>query len=132
MTWTNNYVGLPYLSGGRTRQGVDCWGLVRMILAEQFAVDVQDFSYGDAANTSETGALMYASREFANWKLTHSPESGDIIVLKFNGLPAHFGVMVSPEKFIHSYQGCDSVIESRTSFRWIKRVHGVYRREEGS
>ena len=33
--WVEPYVGVPFADLGRTREGCDCWGLVRLILAEQ-------------------------------------------------------------------------------------------------
>lgn len=29
--WWNEYVGLPFADKGRTREGCDCWGLVRLV-----------------------------------------------------------------------------------------------------
>ena len=33
--WTTRYIGLPYLAGGRERDGVDCWGLLRLIYRDE-------------------------------------------------------------------------------------------------
>lgn len=33
--WTTRYVGLPYRAGGRERDGLDCWGLIRLIYREE-------------------------------------------------------------------------------------------------
>jgi len=35
--WASTYVGIPYRFAGRDRAGCDCWGLVRLVLAERFA-----------------------------------------------------------------------------------------------
>lgn len=42
--WAGPYVGLPYADKGRDRAGVDCWGLVRLILAEVAGQRLPDYS----------------------------------------------------------------------------------------
>ena len=34
----DDYVGLPWRIGGRDRRGLDCFGLVRLVLAEQAGI----------------------------------------------------------------------------------------------
>lgn len=33
--WATRFIGLPYLPGGRERDGVDCWGLLRLVYWEE-------------------------------------------------------------------------------------------------
>lgn len=33
--WSTRFIGLPYSPGGRERDGVDCWGLLRLIYWEE-------------------------------------------------------------------------------------------------
>ena len=41
----NQYVGLPYKPRGIDRNGLDCWGLVRLVLDEQFNIKIPEISY---------------------------------------------------------------------------------------
>ena len=36
--WVADYVGLPWEPYGRTRAGVDCWGLVRLVYEERLGI----------------------------------------------------------------------------------------------
>ena len=36
--WVSAYVGLPFKEGGRHRDGLDCYGLLRLVINERFAV----------------------------------------------------------------------------------------------
>jgi cell wall-associated NlpC family hydrolase len=38
--WAAQYVGLPFRDKGRARTGLDCYGLVVLVLREQFGVEV--------------------------------------------------------------------------------------------
>ena len=41
--WTADYVGLPFKEGGRDRQGLDCYGLLRLVINERFAGTVPEY-----------------------------------------------------------------------------------------
>jgi hypothetical protein len=42
MVWGDQYVGLPFLAGGKTRAGIDCWGLVLLVWKEQCLHDFEN------------------------------------------------------------------------------------------
>jgi hypothetical protein len=42
--WANTYVGLPWKERGRDRGGIDCFGLVRLVLIEQRGVRLPSFA----------------------------------------------------------------------------------------
>lgn len=39
-----SFIGLPYADKGRDRDGVDCWGLVKLVYAEVAGIVLPDYS----------------------------------------------------------------------------------------
>ena len=68
------YVGVPWLDRGRTIRGADCWGLVRLVLAGRFGVEVPSYlgDYDSPKDVVRVGGVMV--REAAvGWRLTYEP-----------------------------------------------------------
>jgi cell wall-associated NlpC family hydrolase len=130
------YIGLPYAEKGRTREGADCWGGVRMVLRELFGHDLPDYS-GAYANTKdrESVAAAVESGLADGWERTDSPLAGDLLVLKIAGRPWHAAILVNASQFLHwpppSKDGRQmlSCIERLDSPHWAKRIEGIYRRK---
>lgn len=127
MTWTNNYVGIPFLNLGRTREGVDCWGLVKLIMREQFNLELSDFKYADAGNRIESERLFANADELQNWYQVTEPLIGDLVALRIFGNVCHFGICAGSRYFLHSLYGLDSALDSLDSARWNRRIYAIYR-----
>lgn len=119
---SNAYVGIPFLAGGRTRAGVDCWGLVRLVLGDH----VPDFE-GDPTDTATNEKLFLAAIMAGVWRRCEQPREGDIIVIRVSGRAAHFGVAVEGTRFLHSMFGRQTTVEDYTSPKWSERVLGFWR-----
>ena len=52
--WCRRFLKIPYLDRGRTRDGVDCYGLVMLVNREQFGRLVPDYVY---ASSKDQGAV---------------------------------------------------------------------------
>ena len=50
--WWNRYIGTPFKAFGRTMEGCDCWGLLRIVYREAFGIElpsyVSDYTATDA------------------------------------------------------------------------------------
>lgn len=128
--WAEQYVGLPYRPLGRDREGCDCWGLLALVLREQFGYELPDYSalrWQEGVNPRAVGegAQEYASR-FTPVALGQE-RAGDGVLLRLRGHPLHVGVVVAPTWMLHTHEAANSCVENYTRPLWKHRVIGIYR-----
>ena len=139
--WCAQYVGIPFADKGRTRDGCDCWGLVRLVLAEQFGIELPDYAdaYSDARDHASVAAAVQAGLQ-AGWatidRVHETPRCGDLLVINVATRPWHCGLMVTSERFLHcpTQQARDSgreigssCVERLDSAMFRNRIEGIYR-----
>jgi hypothetical protein len=123
------YVGIPYLKKGRDIEGLDCYGLVRLIYKNELNIDLPSFTSDYSAGDNERIEELIAQYK-EGWEEVQEPVVGDIIVFKVMGQEAHVGLIVSPGYFIHCRENQDSAIESLNSHKWNRRITGFFRYSE--
>ncbi|MDD9901041.1 MAG: NlpC/P60 family protein [Alphaproteobacteria bacterium] len=137
--WAGHYIGLPFREHGRDRAGLDCWGLVRLVMAEQFGLALPSFAqnYKSTMDLKPIGRLVAA--ETQKWSQLSSGEedAGDVVILRVRGVPLHVGLVLGDRHMLHIERGINSAIESYARPHWAERVFGFYRynpflQEEGA
>lgn len=124
--WAAEYVGIPYRFGGLARDGADCWGLVRLVLAEKFGKELPAFARQESQE--ELSRIADEARATLGAESVEMAEPGDILLLSILGLPSHVGVVVGDGYMLHTLGTLQcSALERYTSPRWAPRVRGVYR-----
>jgi probable lipoprotein NlpC len=127
--WCSDYVGIPYEHYGRSKTGVDCWGLAKLVLMEQFSLDVPNYDvyYHADCDVKQIGADV--TDVAGNWQSIPAGDEqpGDVALLRCLGQPIHVGVVVASEWMIHAELNIDSCLEKYTGPRWNRRVTGFYR-----
>lgn len=129
--WSNAYIGIPYKEKGRTRDGLDCYGLVRLVMYEQFFIELPSYSdvYEPVWNEATAAKLMhYASDE--EWELQAKPKAGDCLVLRLSGLPIHCALVLPEKEMLHVYRGIDTCVERYDTHKWRRRIHSVVRHRD--
>jgi cell wall-associated NlpC family hydrolase len=129
--WAARYVGLPFQDGGRTRDGLDCYGMVVLVYREEFNLELPTYqgAYRSAQEREEVAALLASQIPADAWRpVTGAPRVGDAVVFRVLSQPWHVGVMVSATEFLHVEQGARfACIERLDAWRWARRRHGIYR-----
>ena len=99
----NDYIGIPWVQGGSTREGADCWGLVLLVSREVFGLDLG--LYEGAKHTGEDLARIIEGEERSpRWARTLGPRAGDVATIRNRGdkHPSHVGINIGDGKILHS------------------------------
>jgi len=131
MATFDNFIGLPWLEGGRDRSGIDCWGLLALVYREVYQIDLPSFSdrYVTLADHDAISDLIEGN--IGAWREVPkgSEQEGDGILLTTNGgRPSHVGVVVQGRRMLHiESQKQGSAIHSYDYHLYRDRIVGFYR-----
>jgi len=125
---TTKYVGIPYKNKGRTYEGVDCWGLVRIVYKDEYDVHLLSFSsdYENATDGEAVKEVVRKGKALFEYTEKCIPEYGDIGVFNMMGNPCHVGIYIGKNKILHVLKGTNSVCENLSSIRLKNRLEGWY------
>jgi len=125
------YIGIPYVSKGRSFNGCDCYGLLCIIYKHEKGIVLEEFAetYIDAKNLASASDALLQNRR--NWVKIDEAQvrQHDAVLLKVKGYAAHVGVVTDAERgdFIHTLAGHNSAIDNYKRLVWQKRIEGFYR-----
>lgn len=132
--WIGDYIAVPFKTHGRDRAGCDCWGLVRLVYAEQYGISLPDhaeaYRTADSRSTQDIGAVIDAESA-AHWRPVDKAQArdGDVIILRTKGHPLHVGLVVGRGQMLHVLSGANSVVEFFDGIKWKHRIIGFFRHE---
>ncbi|MFE3838893.1 C40 family peptidase [Pseudogemmobacter sonorensis] len=130
--WSDRYVGIPYADLGRTRDGCDCYGLVRLVYAGELGITLPPYlGYGSVEEHAEIAALIEGARLSPFWQAVDAPAPFDIAVFRRGRLSTHLGIVIRPGLMLHMQDEDCAKIESWRGGVWGGRLTGHYRHIEG-
>jgi cell wall-associated NlpC family hydrolase len=127
--WVKNYIGIPFVSNGRTKEGCDCYGLVRLVLRNEYGVELPELSddYDNALNVAETARLFAEQKPvLAVEKLLEAKETA-VVVITEHGHPCHLGIVAGNGFILHTGIKTGSVCQRATHPGLRGRIEGYYR-----
>jgi len=132
MPWTDEYTGIPFRINGRTRAGVDCYGLIVLVYRERLGIELPAFT--DVARDDSPASLRRVARAYAEhkeaWQRIEEPQPLDIVLLRTGKFIWHAGLVIDRRRMLHAQHGIDSSVEDFTAPLWRHRVE-EYRRYAG-
>jgi cell wall-associated NlpC family hydrolase len=134
MNWVNKYIGIPYQDKGRTIQGCDCWGLVYLVLLEQWGVRVptytEDYTNTKKDHQGEIHDLVHRERQMWIPIQPGQEQPGDVVNLRIMAKDCHTGIITEPGEMLHTMMGHNSALESYRHSTWRNRIAGFFRHEQ--
>lgn len=119
------YLGIPYLHKGRTKAGLDCWGLIKLIYSDagKEVADLDDYE----ANWSRKGQDYFTTLRGQEWEEVEDEQFLDVVLFRASKLVVnHAGVVLDENRFIHCCRA--GVVVSRLGDKqWYLKTEGFYR-----
>lgn len=121
------YLLIPYLHQGRTEQGADCFGLLRIFYKEELGIELPDFTedyprdWWLHSNYFLDLCVGYGFEESA------TAETGDILFFRNNGIKVgHVGIALTDGMFLHM-SNAGAVISPFVSGIYQRQLHSIHR-----
>ncbi len=128
MSWSNRYLGIPWSREDLGARGTHCWGLVRLVYAEQLGIALEDF--GAAHSRAENAAIVADRRQRWPWREVPRAASFDVIVFRRGKIDDHIGIMVDGPLMLHVDIGGEARVDDVTSPEFSSR-RAAYHRHAG-
>lgn len=130
--FVRNYIGIPFLERGRSREGADCGGLAVIFFREQFGIEIE----GDEFDYSVAGALKAFAKHKALAQCTRGwlqvdpgdEQFADALVMRTGRGLSHVGIIVARGWWLHTEEGCNSACERYAGLRL--RNFTIYRQPQ--
>jgi len=128
-TWVKKYIGIPFASNGRTMKSCDCYGLIRLVLKNEYEIELPQLSnnYKDALNLAETEKLFAQYRPVIAGEKILKPEEKALVVITEHGVPAHVGIVAGGGYILHTGIKTGSVAQRESHPGLRTRIEGYYR-----
>jgi cell wall-associated NlpC family hydrolase len=139
MSWASKYVGIPYKPGGRSIEGIDCWGLICLVSKQEFGnilptldetvwnSDKDDQTVSDVA-IANARCWEIITEQFGNIPVVFGDEKpGDVMLIRKGRFLTHVAIVVGSRIMLHIEAGHDAVLEEYDNIKWHRRIAKIGR-----
>lgn len=91
MHWCARYIGLPHEAGARGPDKVDCWGLLRLIYAQEFQIELPLLPGISVQSTMDINR-QFTKEAIADWEPTTELFDGVAVALSQRSAIHHVGI----------------------------------------
>jgi cell wall-associated NlpC family hydrolase len=127
--WWRDYAGAEYCFRGRDLDtGIDCWGLVVLVLRDVFGITVDDFGAVYARESGAGPAIRAAiAAELPGWREVEW-EEGAVVLFREGGIPSHVGVALPKRGWVlHAHEDHDvTTFDAFATLKWKGRFVGCF------
>ena len=128
--WPYGYIGIPFVDGGRAPSGCDCWGLFRLVYADQLGIDLPSYGEISAEELQAIADAMGQARSPGGpWVQVERPQEFDACLMTWAGKRevGHIGVCVDGKSILHTEAGINAAIVPVIHFTIKRRIVGYWR-----
>ena len=126
LNWINDYVGkIPYKFGGRDWDGVDCYGLAKLIYKEHYNIDLPDWVM-DEVDLKTRDSLIAKAVCSGDFTEVDDPMDGDFVVCSRTRMAHHLGLFYAGGVLHGSDNGVVYEPLSRFSRKYVKVIFGKW------
>lgn len=122
---------IEYVSGGRSEDGADCWGLIVLFYRKELGIELPLYEWVAPDKSTRHKTTCEQAKQMAIdiglFEEVDSPEYGDIVLLNMLGMPIHVGVVIDKNLMMHTGSTHGVVIEDFTETKWNRRVKSFHR-----
>lgn len=134
--WSQPYIGIPFIPGGRSLLGADCWGLLRIVYQDVAQIELPPLTglYTTAEEREDIARIVADEAARGPWTPVEAGAERDLDVALFRivGLESHVGVICGPGMMLHATAGqLSSVVrigDERSG--WARRFQGAWRHKD--
>jgi cell wall-associated NlpC family hydrolase len=126
--WVKNYIGIPFVSNGRTMEGCDCYGLLRLVFMRECNHYLPELSndYENALNIRETAILFEKNMPVLLAGRLEAPEEKAIAVIRERGSLCHVGLYAGDSHILHTKVKVGSACQRISHPDLCGRIEGYY------
>ena len=130
MEWVNKYIKIPFLEHGRTEEGSDCWGLIKVVYEKEHGIILPSLlEYKDTKDRMSIASLVEAEKT-VQWKEVRQGEEKefDVLIFRILNVPTHVGLVYKKGSMIHCEKGKGTYLtDYNKDYCWKKRLYGIFR-----
>ena len=126
----SKYINIKYKHLGRDFDGVDCYGLIKLIYKNEKGIVLPDYNYEENWYEKDQTIIQNELPNMKTWvRLKYPSEPFDLIIFYLSPtskIANHIGLYTYDEKFLHTKEGWASHIE-RLNPHWQSRFYAALR-----
>lgn len=115
-------VGVPYKRDGVDRDGIDCWGLVRLAYKEGYGIDLMA---DPTVNYDRCHEVWYVDNPRPVFEIVRPYDVVVFALLNTLGISDHVGIVIDQSRFLHAHRRTGASIE--TLHKWRSKIIQVVR-----
>ena len=124
----SKFIGIPFVSKGRSFNGCDCYGLVKLYYKEILNIDIPETII--TAEQPRRTFANYLNEISKNWTAT-TPAKNVVVAMSVNSehpnLVTHFAVMIDDKRFIDTRENMSSYLTSIDDEKIKNQIKGFYK-----